>query len=598
MKNHANFGLAHVRKIVFLMGSERKKILRILPLYIFSSFLDLIGLGLLVVLLSVIRNPDATINALNSLSNWVSFFDVSKPKNVIVFISAGVLLTFTVRTMLAVIIAKITLLISFNFGARFRTFMMRVYQGQNYAKFTQRNASEYINNIQFLCGQVVSYAVLPLLRSIGDGLITIFILIFLAFENPVALLIISCLLSGVGILYDRTVRKKMVSYGTQTNELSASLIKHVTEGLTGYKESRILGIEGYFTKAVAQAAFKLSSLRVKSQLVILSSRFVLELVVVTGVVIVILSMIVIGQSNDQIISTLTIFVVACVRLVPTVNQIVVNIGNLRYGKNAVNTLYDEIIEAGYRTVDLSEDFKSSNKRRDARHSIETFHSLQLQNVAFKYPSSGKPILRDISLHVERNDIIAVTGPSGAGKSTIMALILGLLQPTTGRVLHNGSPLTSDAAVEAWHQRICYLPQDVFIIDDTIVRNVALGMVDAEIDRDRALDALKRAHLGNFIKELPDGMDTYVGDRGARLSGGQRQRLALARAFYFNAEVLILDESTSAIDKETTTEILTEIANLRGHATIILITHQAPMLSLCNKIYALDDGIIKLQETNR
>jgi len=580
---------AYLAKILFLVGTARRKLILLLPLYLISSAADLFGIGLLVALISALKDPH-TIQAIADRIPVVSGFTASStPDALTVMLACLVLLVYAAKTVIALFVAKLTLKISFNYGAALRSFLMGVYQRHSYAKFMQRNSAEYIYNVQTLAGQFVTYTIQPILRIIGDGFLALLIIAYLAVTDPFVLAILLVLMSVAGLLYDRAYRRKMAAYGSQENNLSAGMIKSITEGLNAYRESHIFGILGYFHRAVADAAFKLASLRIRSQLITAASRYLLEFIVVVSVVSVIIVSVTLGRDKSELLTTLALFLIASMRLVPATNQIVTSIGNLRYGRHSVDVLHADIADAAYASVDFEAPQDNREELPAAGNDAPPFGCLELQEVGFRYAPDAPWVLDSVSLTLDRHDIIGIVGASGSGKTTMIALMLGFLSPQRGRISCDGADLSESRHIKAWHRKVAYLPQEVLLVDDTLASNVALGISAAEIDNDKLADALAKARLAELVEKMPEGVDTSVGENGLWVSGGQRQRIALARAFYYDAEVLIMDESTSALDAETADEIINELRLLKGKVTIVVITHQEALLDLCNKVYRLADG---------
>lgn len=578
---------------MFLVGTDKRKLFFLLPLYLVSSVADLLGIGLLVALISTLKSPDSLLGVVGGMPELGQYASSGSIDMLIAVLSCVVFVVYVAKTWISIYINKLTLKITFLYGAKFRSFLMGVYQELSYSKFIKRNSADYIYNIQTMAGQFVTYTVQPVLRILGDGLVAFIIIVYLAIEDPFVLALLLVLLSVAGGLYDRAYRKKIATYGSLENSISATMIKSITEGVNGYKESHIFGIGDFFRKSVADSAFRLANSRIRSQLITTSSRYLLELIVVISVVLVIIMAIVSGRDKGELLSTLALFLVASMRLVPAVNQIVINIGKLRYGHHAVEVLYSDIRDAGREGgVDLDVCLNMHPPTLDIGHDVADFGCLELQDVSFRYAPEGPWVLDSVDLRIERHDIVAIVGASGSGKTTMIAVILGLLSPQKGTVSFDGKSLADAVHVKEWHRKMAYLPQEVFLVDDSIARNVALGVDEAKIDREKLQSALIKARLDELVERMPNGVNSQVGESGAWISGGQRQRIALARAFYYDSEVLILDESTSALDASTADEVINELRLLKGKVTIVVITHQDALLSLCNKVYRLESGNLK------
>ena len=581
-------------KVMFLVGSARRKLAMLLPLYLLSSAADLVGIGLLLALVSALKDAQTLRSIVDQIPVISSFSQSSTPDVLTVMLACLVLLVYAAKTAIAVFVARLTLQISFGYGAGLRSFLMGVYQRQPYARFMQRNSSEYIYNVQTLAGQFVAYTVQPMLRIVGDGVLTLLIVGYLAVKDPFVLAVLILLITVSGVLYDRAYRRKMAAFGTQENNISAGMIKSITEGLNAYRESQIFGIQGFFHRAVADAAARLANLRIRSHLITASSRYLLEFVVVISVVCVILASVVLDRNKADLLTMLALFLIASTRLVPATSQIVTSLGNLRYGRHSVDALHADITGAGYAAVDFGTRWDDDTADLKASGNEIPFQRLELQGVGFRYTPDGPLVLDGIDMRLERYDIVGIIGPSGSGKSTLVALMLGFLKPQRGRIAHAGADLIEPGNVKAWQRKLAYLPQEVLLVDDTLARNIALGVEPSRIDRGKLDEAIVKASLVELVTRMPRGVDTLVGEKGLWVSGGQRQRIALARAFYFDAEVLVMDESTSALDAETADDIIGELQQLKGRVTIVVVTHQQALLSLCSKIYRLEQGYMSRQ----
>lgn len=583
---------SYLGKVLFLVGNARHKLVTLLPLYLLSSAVDLVGIGMLVALVSALQDPQTLRAIADRIPVISSFAHSSTPNALMVMLASLVLVVYVAKTGIAVLVARQTLLVSFGYGAGLRSFLIGVYQCQPYSKFMQRNSSEYIYNVQTLAGQFVTHTIQPMLRIIGDSFLTLLIIGYLAAKDLFVLTVLLLLISISGLLYDRAYRRKMAAFGTQENNISAGMIKSITEGLNAYRESRIFGIQGFFHRAVADAAARLADLRIRSHLITMSSRYLLELVVIISLVCVILASVAFDLNKADLLTTLALFLIASTRLVPATSQIVNSVGNLRYGRHSVDALHADITGAGLAAVDIGKCWDEIAESDGATSNDHHFRQLDLHEVGFRYAVDGPWILDGIDLRIERHDIVGIVGPSGSGKSTLVALMLGFLTPQCGRIAYDGADLAEPGNVKAWHRKVAYLPQEVLLVDDTLAHNIALGVEPSQIDRDKLEAAITKASLAELVAQMPQGADTPVGEKGLWVSGGQRQRIALARAFYFDAEVLVMDESTSALDDETADAIKSELQQLRGKATIVLVSHQEPLLKLCNKIYRVEQGRVQ------
>ncbi len=584
---------SYCRKVLFLVGSARAQLLMLLPFYIITSILDLVGLGLLVALISGLQDISKLRSYLDQIPVFSSFNLDTTPKELTIIFASTVLMVFMFRTGIAFLITKRSLQISFGYGSDLRSFLMGVYQNQTYHMFIQRNMSAYIQNIHSLAGQFVSYTIQPILKIFNDSILILTIILFLAFKDPLILITLLSLIFISAFLFDLAFRRKMTVIGVQDNKVSKDMIKSITEGLSSFRESQIFGIQEFFYRKVSDAANMLAKLRIRSQVITIASRYALEFTVIFSVICIIIISVMLDRDGEGLLATLALFLALSTRLLPAASQIATSVGNLRYGRHAVDVLYADITGSGYTAVDFSHRGNRNNSVKNATGNQKPFFYIELQNIYFRYSPEGQWILNGVNLRIEQYDIVGIIGKSGSGKSTLIELILGFLIPQHGRIILNGTDLAEPGVIEAWHRKVAYLPQEIMLIDDTIASNIAIGVEPPQIDHKKLFDSINKAGLGDFVAMMPMGVATFVGDKGLWVSGGQRQRIALARAFYFQAEVIVLDESTNALDAETTNQIISELRNLNGEVTIIIITHQNTLLEVCNKVYSLSEGRIEL-----
>jgi ATP-binding cassette, subfamily B, bacterial PglK len=332
---------------------------------------------------------------------------------------------------------------------------------------------------------------------------------------------------------------------------------------------------------VAKATQKLAYFQTQEMVVNTIPRFLMELLMIIFVVALVLGTLYLGQSLQLLIPTLAMFGVAALRLLPIANVLSSSLASIRFNRDAISRLHSELLK-----FDQSKTF---NKTKIISSTKKPFVKIGLDNVSFRYPGITQDTLKKVSLEIQSGESIGLIGASGSGKSTLVDVLLGLLEPYEGQVLYNSK--TIQGLLGEWRAHVAYLPQQVFLIDDTLRKNVALGCEYGEIDNFKVDDALRKARLTELVEQLPKKLDTVLGERGVRLSGGQRQRVALARAFYHERSVLVMDEATSALDKETENEIVNEIRQLKGEKTMIIIAHRLSTVADCDRIYRLDLGEI-------
>lgn len=569
--------LQYLKEIFFIIGEDKKKLPLMGILFLLLSILDLAGIGLIAPYITLIANSDEFFNT--RIYDLYSNLGFSLEVSDIIFILGLVLvLVFFIKTVAAILINYTLLKFCHGQSVVLRASLMNSYQGLPYVKYIDKSSSQYIHNIN-LADKFATGTLLAFLRIVCEGTVVIAIVIFLAFADLIALLSLSSMLIVLALFYDKYFKPKINSYGEAANSSSIKILKSIQESMIGLKEVRVLRKEGYFFTSMLESAKLFANVSVKAAMVNLVPRFVLELAMVFFIVFLVLSSFLMSRSSSELIPLIGMFAVASLKLVPAATSIISGISKMRFYRDAVSLLYQDIISSDNNTkILLSPDTYLS----------EPFERISLQNIEFSYPNTNNPAIKDLTVEINKSDVVGFIGPSGSGKTTLIDLILGLLEPQKGTLYYNGNAL-DNFSINEWRSSVAYLPQDVFLVDDTLEKNIALGVSEKDIDSNKVHQAIEKARLKDLIDNLPKGKETIIGERGIRVSGGQKQRISLARAFYHEREVLVLDESTSALDTKTEQEIVEEINHLKGSKTMIVIAHRITTLKHCNAIYKLDDG---------
>lgn len=569
--------LQYLKEIFFIIGEDKKKLPLMVILFLLLSILDLAGIGLIAPYITLIANSEEFFDT--RIYDLYSYLGFSLEVSDIIF-SLGLVLVFIflIKTLAAILINYILLKFCHGQSVALRASLMNSYQGLPYVKYIDKSSSQYIHNIN-LADKFATGTLLAFLRIVCEGTVVIAIVIFLAFADLIALVSLSSMLVILALFYDKYFKPKINSYGEAANTSSIKILKSIQESMIGLKEVRILRKEGYFFTSMLESAKLFANVSVKASMVNLIPRFVLEFAMVFFIVFLVLSSFLMSRSLSDLIPLIGMFGVASLKLVPAATSIISGISKMRFYRDAVNLLYQDLVSSDNNTkILLSSDAGL----------FEPFERISLQNIEFSYPNTNNPAIKNLTVEIIKSDVVGFIGPSGSGKTTLIDLILGLLEPQKGSLYYNGNALDKHS-INEWRSSVAYLPQDVFLVDDTLEKNIALGVSEKNINSSKVLEAIKKARLKDLIDNLPKGKETIIGERGIRVSGGQKQRISLARAFYHEREVLVMDESTSALDTETEQEIVEEINHLKGSKTMIVIAHRITTLQHCNAIYKLDDG---------
>jgi ATP-binding cassette, subfamily B, bacterial PglK len=568
----------YLREILYLAGEDKKKLPVLFLIFLIQTLIEVLGIGLIAPYISLLVDFE---NTLETLSFLIDFFGLPSSRiNLLVIIGVLLVAIFAFKIFIGYFVNSKIINFVQDKRVDLSQKLMSKYQALPYVEYMSRNSSEYIYRIQALTYSYSNEVLAPLMKLLSDGVVALAILAFLAYYNIYALLLLVFLLFTIIGLYDLVTKKQAKENGILGNKYATSMVQHINEGIDGLKEIRILGKEEYFYEKLLRSAQNFSKTAKKAQLLAVLPKFLLEMVLIIFVV----SIVIIGSvSNTEpslLISTLGVFGVAAIRLLPVANLVSSSIVSIRFARNGVSLLFGDCQKG---------DIDETRNPESIVYKTKSFEKLSLSDISYKYPGSNVFSLKGINLDIKAGEAIGIIGQSGSGKTTLIDLILGLLDPSTGCIRVNSEELTNKCALNKWRNEIAYLPQQVFLTDSTLRNNVALGVNDDEIDEIKIHASLKQAALTKVVDLLPDGINTPMGERGVRLSGGQAQRVALARAFYHGREVLIMDESTSALDNATEKEIIQEIHNLKGKVTMIVIAHRLTTLQHCDRIYELQEG---------
>ncbi len=570
--------MQYLRELFFLLGDKKRALPLILFFFLCLSALEVAGIGIIGPYVSIIISDNVMEG---EFAEYITMFGLPQEKERLLLTLGLILfLIFLIKTISTILMNRSVIWFGATLQVSLRSSLMESYQNMPYSIYLSRNSSEFVYAINNLCGTFQA-VVTAFLKLISDLILIFAVLVLLALQDIVALSIFVLILGGLVFIYDKIFNTSLKVYGEKTNTFSAKLLKNLNEGLDGFKEIRVLGTERFFYHKVVQSAEQLAIFQTKETLLATSPRFLLELVMVSFIVLLVVITLYIGGELESIFVTLAMFSIAGLRLLPATSALSSNLVLFRFSRDAVSRLYKDF--------KIFEDIKQKKGKLEPSRNDEAFKNLELKDVHFSYIKDHPETLKDINISIKSGEAIGIMGPSGSGKTTLVDILLGLLKYDKGSLTYNNKPLDID--LTAWQSKVAYLPQEVFLLDDTIRNNVALGVKKEEIDNEKIHDSLKKSRLMEFVNDLPDGIDTLLGERGSRLSGGQRQRIALARSFYHEREVLVMDEATSALDAKTENDIVDEIKYLKGKQTLIIIAHRLTTLEHCDRIYVMGNGKI-------
>jgi ABC-type multidrug transport system fused ATPase/permease subunit len=474
---------------------------------------------------------------------------------------------------------------------RLSTTLLARYLRQPYPFFLDRNTAELNRRLLEEVGSVVTGVILPGMELAARGLAALFIITLLSLVDARLALLVTLLFGGsYGVTY-AFLRKAQTRFGQRRFDANGLRFRIAGEALAGIKDVKTLGREEEFLRRFTGPSRQFAVSAARSLAVARAPRYLLETIGFGTILVIILLGLQQGSDLSGILPTLSLYAFAGYRLMPAINAIFQNVLVIRFNAVALDVLFEDlVVVAGEQPPETPAD----DVVVPAPHGVGT-GAIELHDVRFRYPEAHRDTLVDLDLHVSPKEIIALVGKTGVGKTTLADLVLGLLEPSDGTIVVDGEAL-EPATARAWRKRCGYVPQEVFLADDTVRANIAFGVPDAEVDPAAVEAAATVAQLHDFVTTLPAGYDTIIGERGTRLSGGQRQRIGIARALYEDPEVLVLDEATSALDGVTESAVMDTIRGLARQKTIIVIAHRLSTVKACDAIYVMEHGCIVARGT--
>jgi len=560
-----------------LSPSEQRTAFLLLFFMLIGMGLETLGVGLIIPAIQLMMLSDTLVKNEN-FTTLLAYFGNPSQNTLIV---TGMLTLVAVYLIKAVFLAFLSIKqMKFAYGVQSRLShqIFKTYILQPYTFHLQRNSAQLIRNTVGEVDIFTGNAMLPYMNLLTEGLVLTGLAGMLLFVEPLVACISILLLGAASWTFHKITRTRILNWGKKRQYHEAFRIQHLQQGLGGAKDVKLLGRESEFLKKYQihnREAARMQQYKTTLQQM---PRLWLELLAVSGVAIVVLTMILQKKDVTTIIPTMGLFVAAAFRMMPSLNRILAALQSLRFGLPVIQRLYEEI------------NLTIPENQELLRKPLPQFqHDIKLQNLSYTYEKSERPALKDVSITIKKGESIGFIGPSGAGKSTLVDTILGLLPPTEGKIQVDNRDIQIN--LREWQSQIGYVPQSIYLTDDTLRNNIAFGIPEEEINNEAVFKAVKSAQLEEFINALPNGINSVVGERGVRLSGGQRQRIGIARALYHNPSVLVLDEATSALDVRTEQGVMEAITALKGDKTILIVAHRISTVEGCDRLYRLNDSYL-------
>tara|TARA_E500000178_G_scaffold238748_1_gene235243 strand:- start:209 stop:1981 length:1773 start_codon:yes stop_codon:yes gene_type:complete len=583
--------MSKVQKIIFILTSyQRKQAVWLLAILIIVALLDMIGVASILPFIAVLSNPDLieTNLILNKMFQISTIFGVDNNKEfffasgLLVFIILIISLTFKAfSTYLQVRFVKRC---EYSIGK----LLVEGYLRQPYSWFLSRHSTELGRTILSEASQVAGGAIKPLIDLIANGTITFALLILLIIADTKLALIVGFSLGGSYAFFFYCVRRYLNRTGTKRIKHDQSRFMAVIEAFNAVKEIKFGGLEKNYINSFSDSADNFARTNTSADIIGLLPRFILEAVAFGGVLLLILYVMISAGNFNNALPILSLYVFAGYRLMPALQQVYMSFTKLAFTNTAIDKLHEDI-----KKIKLTVENENENENQKTLSFNET---ISLKNIYYNYPNTSITTLKNINLNIAARSTIGLIGTTGSGKTTTIDIILGLLEPQKGTLEIDGKIITKEN-LRSWQRAIGYVPQQIYLADNSIAANIAFGVEPKKIDLRAVENAAKIANLHKFVlDDLPQKYQTLIGERGVRLSGGQRQRIGIARALYHNPKLLIFDEATNALDDQTEKAVMDAVNNLDNNITIILIAHRLNTLKNCDVIFKLEKGHLIKQST--
>ncbi|MBG84520.1 MAG: ABC transporter ATP-binding protein [Phycisphaerae bacterium] len=562
-----------------LDGHEQRQLGLLVMLMIVQACLEVISIGSILPFMALLERPEAIHTTWFTQKAYESL-GFTTDRNFLIFSGLCVLGLFVIVNAVNALSlcaqAHFSWMRSFSISRR----LLRSYLSQPYTFFLRRNSADFTRNIYQEVRQVIVGLILPgvilLSRSISISLI-LALLLYINWAISLGIAVVFTITYAIVFMVSRKALKQI---GTRIVSANEACYRVTNEAFGGIKEAKLRGMEQVYVDAFSPQGYMVARMNRRRVIISGTPRYILETVAFGSMLVLVLILLSTSGSISTIIPTLSVFAFAGYRLMPSLSQIFVAIANIRSSTASLDVV----------VADLKKTFPKE-RHADRVDPFPLTDCLELSQVAFEYETDERHILEGVDLSIRHGESIAIVGSTGAGKTTLLDILLGLLEPTMGTMKIDGIPVTPEN-VRGWQSQIGYVPQNIFLSDDSIRRNIAFGIPDEEVSQEQVEYAGSVAGLHEFItSELPDGYWTPVGERGVRLSGGQIQRLGIARAIYHDPSVIFLDEATSALDSKTEKQVMDGLRKQAEDRTVIIIAHRLTTVRFCDRIVVLDSGRI-------
>lgn len=553
-------------------------------LQLIETCLDFFGISLILPFVNVLVNAESLRG-----SSWYGMVScligAEDTASVLLFITLLMIAIYIIKNLFYLFLLNLRVRFIGTNKVKMGTKMITCYMHKPYTFHLQRNTAEIIRNIS---GDVSGAfnVISNIFALISDVLIVLALVVYLFAVDFVMTLGVMVALAICSAVYFLLVRKKVRRIGGENRKVTARMYKAIQQAMGGIKEVKIMGREKYFADVYHEAGDASVDLGKRYTVISAVPRCLIEALCMCSILGILAVKIASGEDLTTVVPSLSAFAVAAIRLLPRANSINGCISNITFNMPSLEALYDDLIESEREEAARLREAEEK-KRQKKTVPVGEEQDIFVRGVTYTYPNKQEPVLKNVDLTIAHGTSVGIVGATGAGKTTLVDLILGLLKPDSGTICYGTLDIHEDYA--QWQQHIGYIPQTIYLVDDTIRSNVALGIETEQVDDAAVWRALENAQLADFVRSLEKGLDTVIGERGVRISGGQRQRIGIARALYYDPEILFFDEATSSLDNETESAVMESVNALGSRKTMIIVAHRLTTLRGCDKIFRVDEA---------
>ena len=576
IKNNSEEKMTRIKKLKFLLNPSQKKQLIALSILIFIGMLfEMAGLGVLIPALGLMLNANGA-ESFPVLEPLFNLLGNPSQKELVLYGMLFLVLLYFIKALFLLFLSWRQAKFSAEFPAELSSRLFIGYLRQPYTLHLVRNSAELLRNIRGEIGEFteITKSIIVLATEFTVVMGIAFVLIL---QDPLGTLVVAIILGLPSFAVYRIMKKKLLNWGERRQLHEGEMNQHLLQGMGGVKEVKLYGKEENFLKEYDVHNYARAGIITRQYTMMNFPRLYLEVIAVIALAGTVVMMMIQNKPLVNIVPTLGIFVAGAFRMIPSLNRIMGSIQFIRYSGPVIDLLYGE-----FKLISNAGVFLKSNVLKSSFN-----RQIELKNINFSYESADSKALDNVSIVINKGESVGFIGTTGSGKSTLIDVILGLLPIGLGTVMVDEENIQNN--LRGWQNQIGYVPQSIYLTDDTIRRNVAFGIPNGEIDDVAVERAIKASQLNDFVKTLPKGLETFVGEHGVRLSGGQRQRIGLARALYNDPSLLVLDEATSALDSNTENDVMEAVLALKNSKTVIIVAHRLSTLKNCDRVYKFEKG---------